>query len=380
MNQRTTWRQILKRYSASYRSWLAETDREFASIDRLATHLSKYLIACIRSEADARQFWNVIPDVRAACNDPATYTLPWAAEAYAYVHLLQRYHRMWAVLDYLAANAVLPLGARGVRALDIGTGPAPALYAIDDYYAALNDYAKEQNVLPLMVPPATLDCIENSPAMVSFMHHFSEYSQRRGPFGPTITDFNGLDFQAEREYHFRNYRYETYWDPQIEAYEEWYDPGLASEESSRLFRYRLVVFSNFLTLGDTVSQFEEELHALFSDLRAGSIVVVLGGTGGQYQEVYGKLTTIATDAHLIQDRWDTNKLGKADERTATRIKAAQHEVYKHLTKLAVDPALPQTKKWPDYWMPQSSSKARSKFALRVFRSGRWPPKRESRTA
>lgn len=375
MNERRTWRQILKHHSTSYRTWLKKTDWEFVSLDCLSTHLSEFLIGAIRSEADARKFWDVIPVVRAACNEPATYEIPWAAEAYAYVHLLHRYRRTWAVLNHLTADAVLPLGAQGVRALDIGTGPAPALYAIEDFYASLGKFANKLHIKELCIPPVTLNCIENSPSMARFIHHFSEYCQRRGPFGPTIADFSDLDFQAKREFHFRSYKYETYWDPHTEEYEEWYDPHLASEESSRLFRYRLIVFSNFLTLGDTVSGFEKELRALFNDLRAGSVVIVLGATGGAYQDVYAKLAQIANDARLTQDQWDTDQLGEmSDERFSTRIKAAQHRVYVHLAELAVDPPLPQTKPWPDYWTPQLSPKVRSKFALRVFRCGRWPTK------
>ena len=108
--------------------------------------LSEFLIARIRSEADARDFWNTIPHVRKACNDPCTYQLPWAAEAYAYVHLLLRYCRTWAVLKHLTAKAVLPLGSQGVRVLDVGTGPAPALYAIDDFYSALDRFAQESEI------------------------------------------------------------------------------------------------------------------------------------------------------------------------------------------------------------------------------------------
>lgn len=281
---------------------------------------------------------------------------------------------MWAVLNHLTAENLLPLGAHGVRTLDVGTGPAPALYAINDYYAALTEYAREQQIRPLMIPPPTLHSIENSGAMAYFMHGFSEFSRRRGPFGPTITDFTGLDFRAKREFHFRNYQYETFWDPTTEEYEEWYDPSLAAEESSRLFRYRLVVFSNFLTLGDAVSRFEAELRNLFNDLSAGSIVVVLGATGGTYQEVYERLAELADDAHLLQDRWDTDNLGHAMEaRIAERIKGAQYRVYEHLAQLINDPPLPRGNDWPDYWTPEPSRKARNKFALRVFRCGRWPP-------
>ena len=133
MARRISWRQILKRYASSFSAWLNETDREYECLDRLATFLSQYLISRVESATPAREFWGTIPEVRRACNEARTYERPWAAEAYAFVHLLERYRRMWSALKHLTATAVLPLGARGVRALDIGTGPAASLYAIDDY-------------------------------------------------------------------------------------------------------------------------------------------------------------------------------------------------------------------------------------------------------
>jgi hypothetical protein len=75
-------------------------------------------------------FWKQIPVVHKCCSVPGIFDNPWAVHAYAYVHLLERYRRTWTVLKYLSSVAVLPLGVRGVRTLDIGTGPAPALFAI----------------------------------------------------------------------------------------------------------------------------------------------------------------------------------------------------------------------------------------------------------
>ena len=377
MTEKTTWRQILKRHSAPFLSWLNEKEVEYTSLDRLAKHLTQFLIKKIRSPSAARNLWNAIPKVRAACNDPATYELPFAAQAYAYVHLLQRYSRTWAVLRHLTSTFALPMGAQGVHALDIGTGPAPALYAIDDYYASVRKFAEANGIPELTIPAPTLDCVENSQAMSNFIHYFSEFYHRRGPFGPTISDFSGLDFQAEREFHFRNSRYETYWDEFTQQYEEWYEPQIASESASRLFRYRLIVFSNFLTLGDSVETFEEEIRKLFNDLRSGSVVIVLGGTGGHYSYVYERLAELAKDARMNLDSWDTNELGKSIEgRYAARIKSAQNDVYRHLENMAGAAALPRRKEWPDYWTPEPSPRARNRFALRVYRCGRWPDRGE----
>ena len=373
MQPSTSWRQILKSHSGSFLTWLDKTNRKYEMLDCLARKLSDFLIARIRSEADAREFWNTIPCIRAACNDLSTYELPWAGEAYAYVHLLLRYHRTWAVLKHLTAEAVLPLGRHGVRVLDVGTGPAPVLYAIDDFYSSLYRFAQDSGIQELCIPPPELDCIENSPNMARFMHHFSEYCGRRGPFGPSLDNFEDLDFPAERKSYFKNNRYKTYWDNSTEEYEDWDDSYLVEEESNSLFRFRLVVFSNFLTLGCTVSHFEKELRTLFDDLRPGSVVIILGATGGDYQEIFERLGQMARDANMRHDDWDTDALGsQIDKRVATRIKTAQHDVYCHLERVASTPPLPKNNSWPDYWCPEPSSKLRTKFALRVFRLGKWP--------
>ena len=205
------------------------------------------------------------------------------------------------------------------------------------------------------------------------MHHFSEYCGRRGPFGPSISDFTALDFRAKRQSYFRNNRYKTYWDDNTEEYEDWDDSYLTAEESNSLFRYRLIVFSNFLTLGDTVAQFEKELRALFDDLRPGSVVIILGAAGNDYQEIYKRLAQMARDAQMRHDEWDTDGLGgQVNEDIAVRIKDAQYAVYCHLKGLANTPPLPQTQQWPDYWKPEPSPRARNNFALRVFRRGNWP--------
>jgi ribosomal protein RSM22 (predicted rRNA methylase) len=53
-----------------------------------------------------------------------------AVEAYAYVHLLERYRRTWSALKYMCKVAALLLGTRGIRVLDVGSGPGPSVYAV----------------------------------------------------------------------------------------------------------------------------------------------------------------------------------------------------------------------------------------------------------
>ena len=373
MKQSRSWRQILKKHSSSYLVWLAETDYEFRSFNRLANHLSEFLISRISSESDAREFWNTIPSVRSACNDPCTYRLTWAAEAYAFEHFLMRYSRTWSVLKYLTGEASLPLGNQGVCVLDIGTGPAPVLYAIDDFYNALNTFAQESKIQELCTPLPQLDCIEKSQSMKKFMHHFSEYCGRRGPFGATIDDFKSLDFRSIRHTYFKDHQYKSYYNATTGEEEEFDDSYLTAMESNSIFRYRLIIFSNFFTLDGTVKEFEKELRVLFDDLDPGSVVIILGATSDNYQEIYEQLAQLARDARMKHDEWNSNELGdQIDSRLIARINHAQRTVYLHLEGLVDNPPLPQTSEWPEYSDPTPSPRVRRNFALRVFRRGKWP--------
>jgi hypothetical protein len=318
-------------------------------------------------------FWKQIPVVHKCCSVPGIFDNPWAVHAYAYVHLLERYRRTWAALKYLSGVAVLPLGINGVRTLDIGAGPAPALFAIADFYQALNQYAREANIPDLQLPDPELNCIERSQPMVAFFHHFAEFTGRAGPFSPVFSDFAGLNLRELRAWNRRQNEFETYWDPETQQYEDMFNSSAAAE-SDRLFRYRMVVLSNFLTLESEVENFREELRRLFQDLRAGAVVIILGGTGDSYQKIYKSLAQLAREEDLTEAGWHTDSLGRIDyaDAAARTIKLAQNRVYLRLEQLVGSKALEKTKGWPDYWNPNPSPKTRRQFALHIFRRGRWP--------
>src|SRR5207249_10521114 len=142
-----------------------------------------FLKARLSGPGECHNFWNAIPTVLAACNDNRTYEAPLAAEAYSYLHLLERYRRTWDVLIHMVELCRLPLGERGIAVLDIGTGPAAALYAISDFYMLLRSFGDERSIPELSAQGTQLHAIEQSPSMLRFVHHFSEYARReRGPF------------------------------------------------------------------------------------------------------------------------------------------------------------------------------------------------------
>jgi hypothetical protein len=374
-----TWRQLLRVHGPAFLTWLQQSQWERNALKYLTMQLADFLIDtinCMRSEVfDAPiDFWSRIPDVRSACSDAGTFEKPFAVEAYAYVHLLERYRRTFLALKHLTKVAVLPHGSQGVRVLDVGTGPAPALYAVDDFYRALDEFAQLSNVPALRLPRPELNCIERSQQMVWFFHRFSEFCGRAGPFGPVFSEFDGLSLQERRAWHQHQNEVEVWWDPETQEYEEIFDPAGAAESANSLFRYRLVIFSNFLTLEAEVDAFESKLRALFQDLRPGAVVILLGATGDTYQRIYAHIAALARKAGLREARWHTDSLGRIDpnDEAAQRIKESQYRVYQHLESLVGPAALNRSNRWPDYWNPNPSPKARPRFALRIFRRGRWP--------
>ena len=333
------------------------------------------------SREAALEFWNRIPEVRACCDDPETFEKPFAAEAYAFVHLLERYRRMWSVLRYLCSTGALPLAVRGVNVLDVGSGPGPSMLAVQEFYEALHEYASFAGVRELLVPSPRLNFVERSQTMRNFYSRFREFTGRYDAVGPGFSNFTGLDLKSIRAFHKRQNEVESWWDPETGEDEEIYDPVGAAESASRLHRYRLVVLSNFLTLPTDVERWREELCALFKDLRPGAVVVVLGGSGGKYTGIYQSATQIAKESRLREEDWASYESASKppSDDVALLIKGSQHRVYLALEELAGADSLSRDKAWPDYWNPVPSPDARYRFSLRIYRRDRWPKGRRKRS-
>jgi hypothetical protein len=136
--------------------------------------------------------------------------------------------------------------------------------------------------------------------MIRFFHHLSEVSGREAPFGAAFRDFDDVDLDAERA-RFRARELDA-------LVEEWGDERVArrllSEGGCADYEYRLdlAIFSNFLTRADAVATRESRVRAVFNEVRAGGLVIVVGGTGGQYPRIYDSLGDMAEAASLRRAR------------------------------------------------------------------------------
>lgn len=131
-------------------------------------------------------------------NDPNTYLNFDNVLAYCHIHFLSRYCRFYQVLEPLYAHGHLPMRHDQVRVLDVGTGPAPCLYALQDFYEQVRGFADFIRAPELRPQPLIRSCVEQSPAMERFMNLFSEFAIRPGPFQATHKDFLQLDLAELR--------------------------------------------------------------------------------------------------------------------------------------------------------------------------------------
>ncbi|MBI4488485.1 MAG: hypothetical protein HY694_05325 [Deltaproteobacteria bacterium] len=370
MEQRPTWRNLQRREGPPFLDWLAATNQVDLHLRRLADELVAFLTDQIQAPDDAEAFWNAIPAVREECNRPEIYDLFMHSEAYAYVHLLDRYWRTWEALQELLRHNLLPMGDEGVRLLDVGTGPAPTPYGIQDFYEVIRRYGDEHDLPGLRSQRVDTMVIERSASMARLMHHFSEFTGRPGPFGSDRTDF--VDFSPKRE------REALYSQRLSELYEmEESEPGFyfftddPNDEVQRHLRFRFVVLSNFLTIGDAVRTFEKPLYELFSDLQPGAVAMVLSARGNQYETIHEDLRVLVEKCRMYEVQGPATVLGgNTYAEVAAIVKQAQYRVYTHVESLAtVD--LPRTRRFPDYWSPEPYPGKRPEFALRVYRKGRW---------
>ena len=199
------------------------------------------------------------------------------------------------------------MGKHGVRALDVGTGPGPSALAIHDFYGAMVEFSKIRENSKWR-QPAHLTCVEFDAGTNSLRHHLAEtlFAVLRRESGSGISicsalpDFGKILPTQERRQALRDLRNEgdeyfddvrNHWD-----FEFRFSPDEASHITQSMHRYRLFTFSNFLTTSKTVGGFERNLVDILHDAGLGSVVLVLGGKGGPYPDVYSSLDQLAIPA------------------------------------------------------------------------------------
>ena len=168
-SRRQGWTGLLEREGAEFLAWAMEERVLSTKFSLLATAVTTLLRGSVRTPEEAHDVWGAVPAVLSRCNEQDTYDMPGAACAYAWLHLLERYVRTWLALERLVQKSCLPMGKNGVRALDVGTGPGPAAFAIHDFYAAMVEFS-EKTDNPKWRQPAQLTCFEFDGSTNHFRH------------------------------------------------------------------------------------------------------------------------------------------------------------------------------------------------------------------
>ena len=356
---------------------LESSGKRFYVFDQLATALETLLLDHVLADnvevsagEACTQFASALPLVLSNCDEPI-YNAPFVAEAYAFIHLLERYRRFCQVLDVLLSAGFLPMRDCGIDILDVGVGPGPALYAISDFYAQLAEYAEAEGIAELITAQPKLHSVEASYPMVQVMHWISELSRRSGPFQRTLASFHGIDFAQlrieERDAIVRALERDEPWTT-ISSLGAWQDK----------WRFNFGIFSYFLTNESIVRETTNELQSLFESMRAGGVVVMLGAVAGKYRRIYKAVDGIAKRELMRRiERRHSRIVVNYSDRYALRIKAVYQKVWQHLEQHVGEFDSLKTRLPPDLWDPNVPLTGPSAFGLRVFRRINMVPSRGS---
>ncbi len=378
---RPGWTDLIRRQGLEYLAWVAANGVLETKFEALAAALSTLLQDEIRTPEDARSVWTATDAVLTRCNEQATYRIPGAAAAYAWLHLLDRYARTWSALERLLLAGCLPLARYGVRALDVGTGPGPSAFAVHDFYAAMTEFAFQTGNMEWRQPFA-VTCVELDSSANHLRHRLAEIvSEQSDPKSEgvlamcyALSDFRAIVPRAERKRLQQSLRWaeDEYFD---EVRNEWtsdlrYSADEANDMAQLLHRYRMVVFSNFLTTVDVMATFEPNLVDIFSDAHPGSVAMVLGGKGEPYPGVYEYVDRLARPAGFRLEVAG-EEVSSADTVVADRVYAEGVKAYTRLHNLAPDAAeeTPEARRVRSHFT-QSREPAPSSH-LRAYRKHRW---------
>jgi ribosomal protein RSM22 (predicted rRNA methylase) len=257
--------------------------------------------------AESGELASKLHSVLALC-DHLTFDDTVEALAYSGLHLLDRYGRVNQVLEYLISRGYLPLRIKGARVLEVGAGPAPALYATRDFYEALTCWPGLGDVL--VSPLATFDTLDRGRAWNMFLHHLSEslmgvrdnvLEDGALAFGLSIDNLTNFDVRARHHGSVagraaqivREFYEADEWISDAAARQMAYQEGVAEPSA-----YDMIFLCNFLTQKSMTEKFELELQRLAYSLTPGGLLIVMGGTGSSYPELYDKVKEIASAANL----------------------------------------------------------------------------------
>ena len=341
-DQRKSWTDLLHHEGRDFLTYIKQQGTLRIKFGVLSAALYKHLCKEVCTQENAHHVWKAIPAVLGCCNEQGAYEKPGFVWAYAWLHLLDRYVRTWIALKRLVEESCIPMGRYGVSALDVGTGPGPSAFAIHDFYTAMVEFSEKTGNLKWQ-QPAHVTCIELDSRSNHLRHLLAEIvfeqSQRKSKgvlkMCGALADFGEIKPTQERRQLLQTLRNaeDEYFDEEANQWtsELSYSQEEANLMAQSLHRYRLIMFSNFLTTFDKVNCFKPNLEDILQDAAPGSVLLVLGGKKKEYPRVYEYVDQLASDAKFQLKV--AGKLVSCSKSEIVRVHEEGQRFYKHLQEL-----------------------------------------------
>ena len=112
-----------------------------------------------------------------------------------------------------------------------------------------------------------------------------------------------------------------------------YTPEEANYFANKHHRYRLFTFSNFLTGTQVIEGFRPNLTDILSDASVGSVLLLIGGKCGKYQDVRREVARLAHEAGFSRTMENMHVLS-LDAAMAGVVYDEQVRFYRRLERLA----------------------------------------------
>lgn len=343
VDRRQTWTNLLVQEGATFLEWIEANEILSRKFDTLAKALHWLLQMEVRTKEDAISVCKAVPAAYRCLENQSTYEDLWTALAYAGLHLLDRYVRTWFALEKLVAAHCLPMARYGVNVLDTGTGPGPSAFAIHDFYSAVTQFSEHTNNQEWR-QPVLVYCVEKARATNHLRHLLGEMvyelSQRQAMNVLAMTrympDFSQILPKQQRKALHKalsstddNYHCDTNseWSAEL-----WFWAHVADFRAQSLHRYRLLVFSNFLTKVAELTQFEPNLAEIFRDSSPGTTLMLLGGKKGDYPQIYDTVGKLAGSTGFVL-KIDGVTVSWANSAMEARIREEGERFYQFLRDL-----------------------------------------------
>ncbi len=307
------WKGNLFIISKPFNNWIRKTKLLENSLSKLSELLFEYLKKSLSTSEvpNHENFFKMIPEILSNC-DKLNFQDQHEVNAYTYYHFLERYRKILNILAQLMENNLLPLRSNGIEVIDIGAGPSPTFFALNDFYKALKRFSKKNKFkgkirivskIIKQLPKPKYHVIEKSSLFVNLTKNISQ-KYGLSNFELIKDDISNLNIENLRwdydDETLNKYRSEYIEKENIESIFE-----IPKGKIEVKFRYNISIISNFLTNPSVLTIFEKELLSTIKSIRFGGVVIMIGGADDNYENLFrifeNKFLSIFKDKSFVRE-------------------------------------------------------------------------------